>query len=153
MKRWVISILVLFCATLPWSALSAEEGNLAKKEVEVFVQKAADYLKTQSKEKALKDFSDPKGPFVQGELYLIAMDFEGKMLAHGAKPAMAGMNLLRMKDPNGLDLIVELIKTARQGSGWVNYHWEHPITKKVRPKSTFVVKIDDGLWIGAGIYE
>jgi signal transduction histidine kinase len=48
-----------------------------------------------------------------------------------------------------------MIDTAKsKGSGWVDYMWTNPQTKKVEPKSTYVVKVPEfeGL-IGVGIYK
>jgi cytochrome c len=50
-------------------------------------------LKREGKDKALAAFSDPKGEFVDGDLYLVVMDAaDGKltMLAHGVNKALIG---------------------------------------------------------------
>ncbi len=36
------------------------------------VEKAAAYVQANGKEKALKEFNNPKGQFVKGELYIFA---------------------------------------------------------------------------------
>jgi len=44
-----------------------------------------------------------------------------------------------------------MIKTAREsGTGWVGYKWPNPSTKKVEPKSSFVMRVGDVL-VGVGI--
>lgn len=152
MNRWMVAVLVFIAFVVPSAAM---DSNLeaSRKNVEAFVKQAAEYAKTHGKENALKEFNNPQGKFTRGELYIFAYDFEGTVLALGSKPAMAGNNLIRMKDPNGVEIIVELIKAARQGGGWVKYAWENPVKKKVLPKHSFVVKMDDSWWLGSGLYE
>jgi hypothetical protein len=44
----------------------------------------------------------------------------------------------------------ELAKT--KGSGWVNYSWTNPVTKKVGPKTTYI-QVVDGYWVGCGYFK
>jgi cytochrome c len=74
------------------------------------------------------------------------------VLAHGANPKLIGKNLWDMQDADGKFLIQGLVETAKKGSGWYYYRWSNPITKKVEDKIAYVLKIDDSLWIGCGVY-
>lgn len=102
---------------------------------------------------AFKEFTDAKGAFVDRDLYVFCMDKSGVMQAHGGNPALVGKNLFQVKDSDGKEFIKEMLSTASaSGSGWVDYKWANPISKKIEPKSSYVAKLGDGL-CGVGIYK
>lgn len=152
MKRFVLVLMAMLIVSVPVLA-SASEQHPTKQEVQAFVEKAVNYAKTVGKEQALKEYMNPQGEFFKGELYIFAYDFDGNVLSHGAKPALVGKNLLRLKDAKGLSVIEELRNLARTGSGWLRYYWDNPVEKKVMPKMGYVVKMDDTWWLGSGMYE
>lgn len=148
---------VFFIKFLPVIFLSFIVSNLShatsKEEMVEFVNSAKEYALSAGKDSALAEFSNKSGKFVQGELYIFAYDFSGKVVAHGAKPALVGKNLMAIKDTNGLQLIKEMVDVAsKDGSGYVTYSWEHPKKKKVMKKVGYVTKVSDDYWIGSGIY-
>ena len=151
MKRSLFGLMLVVCMVFSTTAFAAESAP-TKAQLEAFVKEAATYAKTQGKAKALAEFSNTKGKFVRGELYIFAYDFNGKVLAHGAKPKLVGLNLRSLKDAKGVYVIQELMKVAQTGSGFLKYYWENPQTKKVMPKLGYVVKMDDNWWLGSGIY-
>ena len=78
---------------------------------------------------------------------------KGVCVAHGARPALIGKNLLDLKDQDGKYLIRELADVANgPGSGWVDYKWPNPITNKIEDKSSYVEKMGD-YFVGVGIYK
>jgi branched-chain amino acid transport system substrate-binding protein len=127
-------------------------AKATREDVVAIVKEAVAYAKANGKEKALAEFSNPKGLFNRGELYIFAYDFNGNVIAHGGNKAFIGQNLINMKDPNGVMVIQELIKQAKKGRGWLDYMWDNPQTKKVEPKAGYVMKVDDTWWLGSGIY-
>lgn len=129
------------------------DKSLTKEDLVAFMNEAVEYAKTHGKEKALKEFMKKDGKFIRGELYIFANDFEGMCLAHGGNPEFVGQNLMGMTDSKGVKIIEELTKIAEQGSGWFRYHWENPLTKKDEPKLSYVMKVDETWWLGAGMYE
>lgn len=151
MKKIVSIVCLLSLVALTTLAWGAERGT--KDEAKALVEKCAAYIKEQGKEKALSEINNPKGMFVDKDLYIFAYDFQGEVLAHGANQKLIGKNLMDMKDPDGLYVIRGLIDEAKKGEGWFKYKWTHPQTKKVEGKEAFVKKIDDTLWIGSGIYR
>ena len=40
-----------------------------------------------------------------------------------------------------------------KGKGWIDYNWSNPTTKKIEPKSTYILKVSDDRLIGCGIYK
>lgn len=153
MKRLlaIIPALLVIC-TLVYGAETAK--GMSDKAVDL-VNKGAAYIKAQGKDKALAEFSNPKGKFVNGELYLFVVDFKGLTLAHGGNTNLIGKNQMELMDADGKYFIKEFINIAStKGAGWVDYKWSNPVTKKVQNKSTYVKKIDDmEAFIGCGIYK
>jgi cytochrome c len=107
-------------------------------QAKALVQKAAEYLKREGKEKALPVFSDPNGEFVDGDLYLFVMDaVDGKltMLAHGVNKALTGKPQIDVRDANDKAFNQETIAALSTANEfWLTYAWPNPITKKNRPK-------------------
>lgn len=123
-------------------------------DVEPFVEKAYKLCKEKGNEACFKEFNTPNGGFIKDDLYIFAYDFNGKLLALGSNPQIVGRNLLKIRDKNGAFIIKDLIKIAQtKGEGWYDYKWSHPQTKKVRPKTSFIKKINNDMFIGSGIYK
>ena len=47
------------------------------------MSKAIAFYKASGKEIALAEFTNPKGPFIQDEMYIFVLDPKGIMIAHG----------------------------------------------------------------------
>jgi signal transduction histidine kinase len=91
--------------------------------------------------------------FHDRDLYPFIYDLSGRCVAHGARPALIGKNLLDLKDQDGKYLIREMIDIARSsGSGWVNYKWPNPINNKIEDKTSYVEKMGD-YFVGVGVYR
>ncbi|GJI92249.1 cache domain-containing protein [Duganella hordei] len=117
------------------------------------VKKAVAFYKKYGREKALAEFSDPKGQFIDRDLYIFVIDQKAKMLAHGTLPKIIGKDVIEMKDADGNFLFKNMLELVNsKGSGWVHYKWPNPITKNIEAKSTYLEKVDD-LVIGCGIYK
>jgi cytochrome c len=136
-------------------AVAAAEGGHTPDQAKALVEKAAEYLKREGKEKALAAFSDPKGEFVDGDLYLVVFDaVDGKltMLAHGVNKALIGKPQIDMKDADGKAFNQETAAAlSTENEHWVTYAWPNPVTKKIGQKKSFFAKVGD-LIIGAGVY-
>ena len=124
-----------------------------KADVQAFVEKAVDYAKANGKEAALKAFTQAGGEFHQGQLYIYAYSFDGTVIAHGGNATLVGQNLIDMKDPNGVQVIRELVALAQKGSGWLYYTWPNPgNNNQQEPKLGYVMKVDDSWFLGSGTY-
>lgn len=115
-------------------------------DAKALAEKAAAFWKANGKDKALVEFNKPNGSFVKGDLYIVAHDYKGTVIAHGANAALVGTNLFQQKDPlNGKFFVQEEIEVAKtKGSGWVTYSWTNPATKKVQAKKSWIQKIEGG---------
>lgn len=123
-----------------------------KKDAEAIVKKAITYYRSVGKDKALLDFCDRKGRFVDGDLYLSVDDMTGKCLAHGANLKMVGKDWLELKDADGKAFIKERIEIAQNsGKGWQTYKWTNPGSKQIETKYTYIEKAD-GVVFSCGAY-
>jgi len=135
----------LFVLTLPaW-------GGGTPKEAKALVEKAIAFYKANGKEKALAEFSKPKGQFTKGDLYIFAYNPTGTIIAHGGDPKLVGKDFTGVQDPDGKYFAREFIKIGPEG-GWVDYKWMNYVTKKVDAKTTYLKRIDDVI-IGCGAYK
>lgn len=137
---------ILGISTSTWAA------DPSKDEAKAMVLKAVEFYKKNGKEKSLLEFSKQKSDFVKGSLYLTVWDLKGTQIAHGANPKLIGQNLLNLKDTDGKEFVKEFMEISKKGSGWVDYKWMNPETKKNQMKSTYLEKVEDTL-IGAGVYQ
>ena len=153
MKKLIAMIIgVSFLVLMAGSITFAAEFGTAP-EAEAMVKKAVQLIKTEGKEKAFAEFNNPKGKFVDRDLYVTVYDLNGKCLAHGANPKMIGKDLIDLKDPDGKPFVKERIETAKtKDKFWLDYKFTNPISKKVEPKSMYSEKVGD-IIVNCGIYK
>lgn len=145
----------LTLATLVAFPLVAQTRDQAK----AFVKQAVDFAKKNPKEKFTEEVSGPKGQFhfnkgQNNDLYIFVYDLEGKVVAHGVRRELVGVNRWASKDPDGKAWIQDWTKLVKEkGSGWIEYKELNPAQgNKVMKKASYV-EIFNGMVIGAGIYE
>jgi hypothetical protein len=151
LKQFLCVLFIQFAAI--GCALAQERGTADQ--AKALVEKGLSHIKSAGIEKAAEDFSNKDGKWHEKDLYVFVQKFDGNTIAHGGNKGLVGKNMIDLKDANGQTFIRSMIDTAKsKGSGWVDYMWTNPQTKKVEPKTTYVVKIPDfdGL-IGVGIYK
>src|SRR5438309_220261 len=103
-----LAITVLLAALLHPAAVAADE-HASREDAVIFVKKAIAYIKQNGREKAMAEFNNANGQFIERELYIVALDMNGVMLADGTKPKLVGKNLLDIKDVNGKYFVREEI--------------------------------------------
>lgn len=150
--RKLLSLLMISVFILSFSGSVFAASESSKADAEAMVKKAISFIQEKGRDKALAEFNNPNGEFIKGELYVFAYDFEGTNKALAVKPEMIGKNLIDLKDADGKFVIKDLISVANNGGGWHQYKWENPTTQQVQDKASYVVKVDDSLWLGCGIY-
>jgi len=131
-------------------ALCAGEFG-TKEEAVALVNRAIEHVHKVGKEKAFADFNDPKGAFVDRDLYISVYGIDGVRLAHGQNVKLIGKSTMDSVDVNGKAYGNEIMSVGTKGEGWVEYSFSDPITKKVLPKALYV-KRDGDLIIGRGVY-
>ncbi|MES2259440.1 MAG: cache domain-containing protein [Pseudomonadota bacterium] len=132
-------------------AYCAEKAT--REEAVALVKKVIGEIKTKGLEKTIEEVNEPKGRFLDRDLYVMIYDMSGKNLAHGANPRMVGKNLIEMRDVNGVYFVKERIEIAKtKGSGWQDYQFVNPVSKKIEPKSLYIEKAGDVI-VTSGVYK
>lgn len=123
-------------------------------ELKSFVEEATSHALVVGKEKALADFMDLEGPWVRGDVYIFAHEFNGTALALPYLPPEVGTYRLDIQDERGAYINREMRSIAlNDGSAFYEYVWRNPLTNQTEPKVSYVMKVDETWWLGAGIYE
>lgn len=140
--------LLLLCLVAGSSAWAGNAGT--PDEAKAMAMRAAAFLKDNGPAKAFPAFDAPGGAFHDRDLYVMVYDNSGTNVAHGANEALIGKNLLGLKDTAGVYVVRGIVGVKTQG--WVDYVWPNPVTKKLAPKTTYVVRVGDYL-VGVGAYK
>lgn len=148
---YALRVMVVCGALAALPAMAAGTGTAD--EAKALMEKAAAHAAAIGNEAAFKDFSDTKGAFVDRDLYIFCVSPTGDVVAHGANNALIGKNTMALKDSDGKEFIAEFVKTAAAGGkAWVDYRWPNPSTKKIEPKSSYILPVGTAA-CGVGIYK
>lgn len=154
MKRLLViaSVAVFFSmGCLVGFANAGDQGT--KDEAVAMVKKAIEYIKANGNDKAFEEISNPKGKFVDRDLYVVVYDMAGKCLAHGQKANMVGKELIDFKDADGKEFMKERVELMKkQATAWQDYKFMNPVSKQIEAKSMYVERSGD-LIVGCGIYS
>jgi len=132
---------------------TGDKGSI--NEAKDMVKKAIRYLNTHGEAKALAEFSNPEGEFIDRDLYISAYSPEGYVIAHGwnIKFDFVGKNMIDLKDAHGKFLVRAIMDVARnQKKGWVTYAFLHPIANKVMEKTVYLEQAGNVI-IATGAYK
>jgi cytochrome c len=137
----------LFCL----GAGAAEHGT--PDEALALINKAVAYLADEGADKTFFEASNPKGRFIHRDLYIVIYDRHGKVMAHGALPRLAGINVLDYRDEDDKLFVREILDKASKGQqGPVDYKWVHPLTRQLQAKSAWFRQVGSYV-ITCGTYK
>jgi polar amino acid transport system substrate-binding protein len=135
------------------SIVNAGTDPQVRNSLKSFVREAISYASTNGKDAAITEFNDQNGTFVRDNLYVYALDYNGTALALPYQPELIGKDLSGLQDSYGVNYIRVKIFLAQQGGGFVFYHYYNPAhNMTLEPKMSYVQKVDDNWWLGAGTY-
>lgn len=147
--RIILATCLTFCFVN--AANAGEHGT--KDEAVALVHKVIAYYKANGKDKTFAEVNDKSGQFVDRDLYVWILDTNGTMMAHGANQRLIGKDLAQLRDVDGKFFAQELLTLAKsKKSGWVEYKWPDPVSKKVEDKTTYIEPFD-GLGFAVGVYR
>jgi cytochrome c len=110
-------------------------------------------IKTEGADKAYAEICDPRGPFVDGDLYIVVYRMDGLVVAHGADKNRIGTNLLHDNDVDGKEFVKERIDLAKTASSfWQSYKFMNPVSKTIEPKEMYCERLNDTVVCG-GVYR
>ena len=149
MKK-LINALFLLIALVTSAVTQAADFGSADEAV-AMVKKAVAYLDKNGEEKAIAEFNNRAGMFVDRDLYIVVHDMQGKVLANSALPRMVGKNIMDLKDADGKAFIRERIKMlATANSGWIDFKWPNSVSKEIEGRSVYFAK-DKNLVLTCGV--
>lgn len=150
--RSMLMLLLVSLSSLVSQAGAAEFGT--KEEAVAMVKRVQAKFKADGAEATFKAVSDKSvAEFHDRDLYPFIYDMAGVNVAHGARPALIGKNLITLKDQDGKFLVREMRDIAKnQGKGWFDYKWPNPLNSKIEDKTSYVEKMGD-YWVGVGVYR
>ncbi|MFZ1414862.1 MAG: cache domain-containing protein [Defluviicoccus sp.] len=137
----------VLCLLFVAPTLAGERGSLD--EAKAMALHAADALLALGRDAAFPAFETPGPPFHDRDLYIFVLDRAGVIRAHGTTRSLVGQNWLDSKDSRGRAFVREIVAVNDQA--WVDYTFADPISGKVLPKRTYVVRVGDYL-VGVGAY-
>jgi len=155
MRKLVIGMtaaIALLFASLGPAGFALAGTSATKDEAVAMVKKAVTAIKSEGSDKAYAEIDDPKGPFVDRDLYITVVNMDGVVLAHGADRTRIGTNQANDKDPDGKEFVKERIDLAKtEPSFWQSYKFMNPVTKQVEPKQMYCERLNDTIICG-GVY-
>jgi len=129
-----------------------EHGNA--QEAQALVKRALEFFNRNGRDALVAEIAKlDQGQFIDHDLYLMAIATDtSQFVAHGNNPRVIGHGPAS-KDVDGKPFVVEMARLAKnQGSGWIEYKWEHPVSNEVLVKATYVQRMGD-LAVACGIYK
>src|SRR5664279_4163809 len=109
MKRIVVAVTIILFVVVSF-AYAENRGTSA--EAKTMLDKAIAFYKANGPEKAVAAFNDPKGPFVYKDLYVFAVNMNGRIIAHSLKPGLIGKSPREIRDADEKNFIEEMITVA-----------------------------------------
>jgi cytochrome c len=150
MKR----VAVLLSSLLAFSSLSFAAGERGTPdEAKALVKKAISHFKANGKDKTMAALNDPKGAFIDRDLYVFVHDDKGIYYAIAPKPAFIGKDMTSVRDANGKFIVQEQLDVLKkQDSMWQEYDWQNPTNGKIEHKKTYCEKTG-GFHFCSGAYS
>ena len=150
MKRFWVSVLVIVFTVASFSlAFAVGTADEAKE----LVEKAAAYVQVNGRDKAVKEFNNPKGLFSKGDLFIFAWDLNGISIANPHNQKQLGMNMMVVPDVDGKFFAKEAVELVKKnGAGWIDYKWKNYTTGKVDLKTSYLKKAGD-IIVACGIFK
>ncbi|MBI4979298.1 MAG: cache domain-containing protein [Spirochaetes bacterium] len=133
---------------------AADTAFGTREEAVAMVKKGVAYIEKVGSAEAFAEMTKTNGMFIDRDLYLFALDFNGVSLANGQNAKLVGNNLSDMKDINGFPFVKEMIALMKKtNAGWVVYQWNNKKTGKIDPKASYVVRVGTNALIGCGVLD
>ena len=143
-----VIVALLIAISSPQASAATEFGT--RDEAFAMVKRVQDKFKKEGPEATFAAVTNKN--FNDRDLYPFVYGLDGVNVAHGARPALVGKHLLKLKDPDGTLLIRRMIEIVNgPGSGWIDYKWPNPVTNLIEDKSSYVEKMGE-YFVGVGVY-
>jgi len=135
---------------IAFTATAGDRGT--SRQAKLMLDNAVALLEAKGPKVAFAAFNDQQGVFIQNDLYIFAIDLQGKYFASGGNPALVGSSLAGVADAAGTPVGQEILTLAeRMGHGLVEYEWLNRKTNDVEHKFTRIQRVGDYV-LGVGFY-
>ncbi len=117
-------------------------------------ERGAAVIRAHGKDEMIRRINARDPAFVRGALYIDMRDlYSGIVLAHPINPTLVGKDLTDVPDAGGKRYRRDIIELAQKsGKGWVDYQYKNPVSGKIEPKTTYILRVGDVV-LEAGIYK
>ena len=122
-------------------------------EAMAMAKKAHDYIMRVGFDSAYPVLHDPKSGYVDRDLYVFVCDRAGYYRAMSSNEKKVGTSLFEAPGLDAKQFLEDSLERAGQGGGWVEYTIVNPVTKDVRGKASYILPINDDLFVGCGAYR
>lgn len=150
----IIGLCLLAFVSLSSAAFAADGATVAKKVIDI-VNRSVTLIDQKGMAAACPTLRDPKGGYIDGDLYPFAIDFSGLALCH-LKQEQMGKDMLSVRDVKGNVFAAQYIKIckSKEGQGWLEYWWPKPNEKEPSAKASFVKRVPGKeICVGVGTYD
>lgn len=157
-KTFIVTITILVSLLLITSPAFADKHAQKRgtpAQAQAMVAKAVALFEKEGLKAAFDRFTNrPGAEFNHLDLYIFVLkDAEGaRIVAHAQSRSIVGTNASTLIDPGGLNIGRAILDQATAKGAWVDYGWKDPLTGKVVPKSSWVVR-HKGHIFGCGIHK
>jgi methyl-accepting chemotaxis protein len=111
------------------------------------------HIQSMGFERASADFHDPRGGFLDRDLYIFVFDRAGYYIVHGAAAHKEGTHLSEIQGLDADKLVNDAWHACdHEQGGWVTYAITNPLTDAIQAKISYVVPLDDNRLLGCGCY-
>ena len=148
----ILSILILAAPTF---AEKHKKKRGTPAQAQAMVARAVALFEEEGLQAAFDRFTNrPGAEFNHLDLYIFVLKAEegARIVAHARTRSLIGVNAATLIDPGGLSIGRAILDKATAKGAWVDYGWKDPLTGKVVPKSSWVVR-HKGHIFGCGIHK
>ena len=147
------AILPLLATGLTIAAPSFAADQTTPADAKAMLAKAIAYYKDHGRKAALEAFNKNQPPFSEGGLYVFCIGPDRTLVADGEFREFIGQSADILKDASGKKLGQSFWDAAQKdGMGEVHYLFLDPKTQLMKPKVSYIEKIDQDV-CGVGTYE
>ena len=151
MKK-ILAVFAVFVVCFCIVSIAYAQDVGTPKDAQALVKKAVAYYKEAGKDKAIAEIGNLKGTLTNKDLYVFVYDLNGNLVMHPHTKSLIGKNSLAYKDPDGKLFNKEIVDKANaSGSGWVDFKYFHVQTKKVVPKTAYLEKVDNLIFVSSAV--
>lgn len=139
-------------AAMSMPATALDHGS--REEAKALCDAVTAHIRKVGIDQAAKDFATDRSRWMTKDLFPFVQEFSGTMRYH-INEKLIGKNTLEVKDASGKEFSKDMVAIARSGrTGWVDYEWAHPVTRKVEDKSAYVQRVPGtDMLVGVGVYR